>query len=195
MKLGSFMIPLKSNGEWMHTSSSENVKAKQILTPRKVMCTVFFGQTRHFTDWFCAAKVKQSIKMFIWLEKLRRAIQNKRRGMLTRFSYKTKSDHTLRMWQKHSYWALAGKFLAILRTAPTSVLTTFVCFCIRSFFSAVYSHVFVFNSDKESKIMGNMSQNSVKVVDFCKINFFAVSLLFLFLLQNGIYFPDVDTFK
>ena len=41
------------------------------------------------------------------------------------------------------------------------------------------------------KIAGSTSKNRVRVEEFCAINFFEVSVLVLFLFQNGTYFPDV----
>ncbi|XP_023310469.1 histone-lysine N-methyltransferase SETMAR-like [Anoplophora glabripennis] len=71
--------------EWRHTSSPAKVKPKQILTPRKMMCTVFW-------DWKGILLIDflprgQTIKADAYCEtlrKLRRAIQNKRRGLLSK---------------------------------------------------------------------------------------------------------------
>ncbi|XP_035229348.1 histone-lysine N-methyltransferase SETMAR-like [Stegodyphus dumicola] len=70
---------------WRHTSSPAKVKPKQILTPRKMMCTVFW-------DWKGILLIDflprgQTIKADAYCEtlrKLRRVIQNKRRGLLSK---------------------------------------------------------------------------------------------------------------
>lgn len=70
--------------EWRHTSSPVKTKAKQILTPRKIMCTVFWD--RHgilLVDFLSRGETINANGYCETLRKLRRAIQNKRRGMLT----------------------------------------------------------------------------------------------------------------
>lgn len=71
--------------EWRHTSSPAKVKPKQILTPRKMMCTVFW-------DWKGILLIDflprgQTIKADVYCETLRKlchAIQNNRRGLLSK---------------------------------------------------------------------------------------------------------------
>lgn len=71
--------------EWRHTSSPATVKPKQVLTPRKVMCTVFWDRKGILLIDFLprGATINKDVYCET-LKKLRRAIQNKRRGMLTK---------------------------------------------------------------------------------------------------------------
>lgn len=71
--------------EWRHTSSPTKVKPKQILTPRKLMCTVFWDRKGILLIDFLPRG--QTINAHVYCEtikKLRRAIQNKRRGLLSK---------------------------------------------------------------------------------------------------------------
>lgn len=69
--------------EWRHTSSPTKTKAKPLITCRKLMCTVFWD--RHgvlLVDFMARGQTVNTARYCETLRKLRRAIQNKRRGML-----------------------------------------------------------------------------------------------------------------
>ncbi|GFX44194.1 histone-lysine N-methyltransferase SETMAR [Trichonephila clavipes] len=71
--------------EWRHTSSPTRVKPKHILTPSKIMCTVFWDSKGILRIIFL--KRGQTINAAVYCEtlrKLRPAIQNKRRGFLSK---------------------------------------------------------------------------------------------------------------
>lgn len=71
--------------EWRHTSSPVKVKAKQTLSRRKIMATVFWD--RHgvlLVEFMPQGQTINAEAYCETLRKLRRAIQNKRRGMLTK---------------------------------------------------------------------------------------------------------------
>ncbi|GFU62633.1 histone-lysine N-methyltransferase SETMAR [Trichonephila clavipes] len=71
--------------EWRHISSPTRVKPKHILTPRKIMCTVFWDSKGILLIDFLPRG--QTINAAVYCEtlrKLRRAIQNKRRGFLSK---------------------------------------------------------------------------------------------------------------
>lgn len=70
--------------EWRHTSSPVKVKAKQTISKRKVMATVFWD--RHgvlLVDFMERGTTINAAAYCATLTKLRRAIQNKRRGLLS----------------------------------------------------------------------------------------------------------------
>lgn len=70
--------------EWRHTMSPVKVKAKQTLSARKVMATVFWD--RHgvlLVEFMERGTTINAAAYCDTLTKLRRAIQNKRRGLLT----------------------------------------------------------------------------------------------------------------
>ncbi|GFW10842.1 histone-lysine N-methyltransferase SETMAR [Trichonephila clavipes] len=70
--------------EWRHTSSSILVNPKHILTPRKIMCTVFWDSKSILLIDFLPRD--QTINAAVYCETLRilrGAIQNKRRGFLS----------------------------------------------------------------------------------------------------------------
>ncbi|GFV84432.1 histone-lysine N-methyltransferase SETMAR [Trichonephila clavipes] len=71
--------------EWRHTSSPTRVKPKHILTPQKIMCTVFSDSKGILLIDFLPRG--QTINAAVYCEtlrKLRRAIQNKHRGFLSK---------------------------------------------------------------------------------------------------------------
>ncbi|GFU53497.1 histone-lysine N-methyltransferase SETMAR [Trichonephila clavipes] len=71
--------------EWRHTSSPTRVKAKHILTPRKIMCTVFWHSKGILLIYFLPrGQTINAAGYCETLRKLRRAIQNKRRGFLSK---------------------------------------------------------------------------------------------------------------
>lgn len=70
--------------EWRHTTSPVKVKAKQTISTRKIMATVFWD--RHgvlLVDFMPQGTTINSAAYCATLRKLRRAIQNKRRGLLS----------------------------------------------------------------------------------------------------------------
>ena len=70
--------------EWRHTTSPVKVKAKQTISTRKVMATVFWD--RHgvlLVEFMQQGTTINAATYCATLTKLRRAIQNKRRGLLT----------------------------------------------------------------------------------------------------------------
>ncbi|GFW29135.1 histone-lysine N-methyltransferase SETMAR [Trichonephila clavipes] len=69
--------------EWRHTSSPTRVKPKHILTPRKIMCTVFWDSKGILLiDFLLRGQTINAAVYCETLRKLRHAIQNKRRGFL-----------------------------------------------------------------------------------------------------------------
>ena len=71
--------------EWRHTSSPVKTKFKQTLSNRKIMCTVFWDRKGVLLVEFCPQGTTINAAVYCeTLKKLRRAIQNKRRGMLSR---------------------------------------------------------------------------------------------------------------
>ncbi|GBL79695.1 hypothetical protein AVEN_18227-1 [Araneus ventricosus] len=74
----------QQNVEWRHTHSPVRVKAKQTLSQRKIMVSVVWD--RHdvlLVDFIERGTTINAVVYGQTLRKLRRAIQNKRRGMLT----------------------------------------------------------------------------------------------------------------
>lgn len=70
--------------EWRHTTSPVRVKAKRTISTRKVMATVFWD--RHgvlLVEFMQQGTTINAAAYCATLTKLRRAIQNKRRGLLT----------------------------------------------------------------------------------------------------------------
>ncbi|GBL88937.1 hypothetical protein AVEN_159026-1 [Araneus ventricosus] len=70
--------------EWRHTHSPVRVKAKQTLSQRNIMASVFWD--RHgvlLVDFMQRGTTINAVAYGQTLRKLHRAIQNKRRGMLT----------------------------------------------------------------------------------------------------------------
>ncbi|GFU24275.1 mariner Mos1 transposase [Trichonephila clavipes] len=70
--------------EWRHTNSPVRVKAKRTISTRKVMATVFWD--RHgvlLVEFMQQGTTINAAAYCATLTKLRRAIQNKRRGLLT----------------------------------------------------------------------------------------------------------------
>ncbi|GBO25744.1 hypothetical protein AVEN_242476-1 [Araneus ventricosus] len=70
--------------EWRHTYSPVRVKDRQTLSQRKIMASVF--RDRHgvlLVDFMQLGTTINAVAYGQTLRKLRRAIQNKRRGMLT----------------------------------------------------------------------------------------------------------------
>ncbi|KAJ4442497.1 hypothetical protein ANN_04084 [Periplaneta americana] len=69
---------------WRHSGSQVRTKFKQTLSVRKVMCTVFWDRKGILLiDFLPRAETVNADRYCETLRKLRRAIQNKRRGMLT----------------------------------------------------------------------------------------------------------------
>ncbi|XP_067123351.1 histone-lysine N-methyltransferase SETMAR-like [Centruroides vittatus] len=70
--------------EWRHTSSPTKVKAKQTISVRKIMATVFWDRKGILlVDFMPRGTTINSDTYCVTLRKLRRAIQNKRRGLLS----------------------------------------------------------------------------------------------------------------
>ncbi|GFW45206.1 HTH_48 domain-containing protein [Trichonephila clavipes] len=71
--------------EWQHTSSPVKVKAKQMLSKRKIMATVFWDRRGVLlVDFMPNGTAINSGAYCETLRKLRRALQNKWRGMLSK---------------------------------------------------------------------------------------------------------------
>ncbi|GFT77149.1 histone-lysine N-methyltransferase SETMAR [Trichonephila clavipes] len=71
--------------EWRHTSSPTRVKPKHNLTPRKIMCTVFWDSKGILLiDFLPRGQTNNAAVYCETLRKLRRAIQNKCRGFLSK---------------------------------------------------------------------------------------------------------------
>ncbi|KAJ4445240.1 hypothetical protein ANN_07041 [Periplaneta americana] len=69
---------------WRHSGSPVRTKFKQTLSVRKVMCTVFWDRKGILLiDFLPRGEIVNADRYCETLRKLRRAIQNKRRGMLT----------------------------------------------------------------------------------------------------------------
>ncbi|KAJ4447352.1 hypothetical protein ANN_09358 [Periplaneta americana] len=69
---------------WRHSGSPVRTKFKQTLSVRKVMCTVFWDRKGILLiDFLLRGETVNADRYCETLRKLRRAIQNKRRGMLT----------------------------------------------------------------------------------------------------------------
>ncbi|KAJ4448311.1 hypothetical protein ANN_10326, partial [Periplaneta americana] len=69
---------------WRHSGSPVRMKFKQTLSVRKVMCTVFWDRKGILLiDFLPRGETINADRYCETLRKLRRAIQNKRRGMLT----------------------------------------------------------------------------------------------------------------
>ncbi|GFV45629.1 histone-lysine N-methyltransferase SETMAR [Trichonephila clavipes] len=71
--------------EWRHTSSPIKVKAKQTMSKRKIVATVFWDRRGvSLGDFVPQRTIINSGAYCATLRKLRRALQNKRRGMLSK---------------------------------------------------------------------------------------------------------------
>lgn len=71
--------------EWRHSTSPKKVKFKQTISARKIMCTVFWDMHGLLlVDFLPRGRTINSETYCETLTKLRRAIQNKRRGMLSK---------------------------------------------------------------------------------------------------------------
>ena len=69
--------------QWHHTSSPTKKKFKQTLSARKIMCTVFWNRYGVLLlDYRPNGQTINAQVYFNTLQRLRRAIQNKRRGLL-----------------------------------------------------------------------------------------------------------------
>ena len=69
---------------WRHSGSPVRTKFKQALSARKLMCTVFWDRKGILLiDFLPRGETVNAERYCATLQKLRRAIQNKRRGMLT----------------------------------------------------------------------------------------------------------------
>lgn len=70
--------------EWRHSTSPRKIKFKQTMSARKIMCTVFWDRKGVLlVEFLPRGDTINSETYCDTLSKLRRAIQNKRRGMLT----------------------------------------------------------------------------------------------------------------
>ncbi|KAJ4449970.1 hypothetical protein ANN_01377 [Periplaneta americana] len=85
---------------WQHSGSPVRTKFKQTLSVRKVMCTVFWDRKGILLiDFLPKGETVNADRYCETLRKLRRAIQNKRRGMLTAgvvFLHDNARPHTAR---------------------------------------------------------------------------------------------------
>ncbi|GFU65556.1 histone-lysine N-methyltransferase SETMAR [Trichonephila clavipes] len=83
--------------EWRHTSSPVKVKAKQTLSKRKIMATMFWDERGVFlVDFMAQGTTINSGTYCATLRKLRRALRNKRsKGVL--FLHDNSMPHTSRM--------------------------------------------------------------------------------------------------
>lgn len=71
--------------EWRHSTSPTKVKFKQTIAARKIMCTVFWDRKGMLlVDFLSRGDTINSATYCETLKKLHRAIQNKRRGMLSK---------------------------------------------------------------------------------------------------------------
>ncbi|GFW19901.1 histone-lysine N-methyltransferase SETMAR [Trichonephila clavipes] len=71
--------------EWQHTSSPVKVKAKQTLSKRKIMTTVFWDRRGFLlVEFMPRGTTINSGANCATLRKLRRVLQHKRRGMLSK---------------------------------------------------------------------------------------------------------------
>ena len=69
--------------QWRHTSSPTKTKFKQTTSTRKVMCTIFWDRKGVLlVDFLPQGSTINTGVCCYTLQKLHRAIQNKRRGML-----------------------------------------------------------------------------------------------------------------
>ncbi|KAJ4439580.1 hypothetical protein ANN_07707 [Periplaneta americana] len=76
--------PKQQSMHWRHSGSPVRTKFKQTLSVRKVMCTVFWDRKGILLiDFLPRGETVNADRYCETLRKLRRAIQNKRRGMLT----------------------------------------------------------------------------------------------------------------
>lgn len=74
----------RQSQEWMHSSSPKRKKVKPTLNKRKIMATVFWDQKGVLLlDFMQPGTTINAAAYCETLQRLRRAIQNKRRGMLT----------------------------------------------------------------------------------------------------------------
>ncbi|GFU89680.1 histone-lysine N-methyltransferase SETMAR [Trichonephila clavipes] len=70
--------------EWRHSSSPRKVKFKQTISAQKIMCTVFWDRKGVLlVDFLTRGDMINAAAYCSTLQKLRRTIQNKRRGMLS----------------------------------------------------------------------------------------------------------------
>ncbi|GFV74790.1 histone-lysine N-methyltransferase SETMAR [Trichonephila clavipes] len=70
--------------EWRHSSSPRKVKFKQTISAQKIMCTVFWDRKGVLlVDFLTRGDIINAAAYCATLQKLRRAIQNKMRGMLS----------------------------------------------------------------------------------------------------------------
>ncbi|GFY19459.1 histone-lysine N-methyltransferase SETMAR [Trichonephila clavipes] len=70
--------------EWRHSSSPRKVKFKQTISAQKIMCTMFWDRKGVLkVDFLTRGDMINAAAYCATLQKLRRAIQNKRRGMLS----------------------------------------------------------------------------------------------------------------
>jgi hypothetical protein len=109
--------------EWRHTSSPIKKKFKQTISTSKIMCTVFWDRKSVLLVEFLPRGSTINTGVYCdTLKKLRRAIQNKRRGMLSWGVVMLNDNagpHTLPLQHKISWRHLAGNKLIISPTAHT----------------------------------------------------------------------------
>ncbi|GBN18064.1 Mariner Mos1 transposase [Araneus ventricosus] len=103
--------------EWRHTHSPVRVKAKQTLSQRKIMASLFLD--RHgvlLIDFMQRGTTINAVAYGQTLRKLRIAIQHKRRGMLTeRIFYSMTMQGLTPQLRPELYWTLlVGKFWTTL---------------------------------------------------------------------------------
>ncbi|UYV75172.1 hypothetical protein LAZ67_12002744 [Cordylochernes scorpioides] len=86
--------------QWKHTPSPKPLKFKQTLSAEKLMATVFWDRKGLLLcDFMRRGTIINSVRYCETLKQLRRASQNKRRGMLTkgvRFHHDNARPHTAR---------------------------------------------------------------------------------------------------
>lgn len=119
--------------EWRHTASPRKKKFKQTMSTRKIMCTVFWDRKGVLLIEFLPRGETINRETYCQtLKKLRRAIQNKRRGMLTDrvvLLHDNVRPHTELVTPKISSRNLAGNKLTIPPTARIWLRVTFISSC------------------------------------------------------------------
>ncbi|KAG8190149.1 hypothetical protein JTE90_026716 [Oedothorax gibbosus] len=84
--------------EWRHSDSPKQVKFKQTISARKIMCTVFWDRKGVLlVDFLPRNETINAAAYCETLNNLRRSIQNKRRGKLSK-GIVLLHDNARRMW-------------------------------------------------------------------------------------------------